>query len=265
MANCDYRQLIDDTLLDAAFGNFHGAAPFDHCVVDGFLRTQALPELEAEFPAYDSERWFRYKNAIEDKKTLNDWNAFPPATYRFFSLLNAPQFVERLSELVGVRLYSDNGLHGGGWHVHGTGGNLNPHLDYSLHPKLSVQRKLNIIVYLSRELRQEHGGHLGLWEADPLEERPGRLVHEIEPKFNRAAIFDTTQQSWHGLSRPLIQPEGVLRKSLAIYYLCDPPEDVDRRGRALFAPRENQLGDPRVEDLIRLRSDIRTSSKVYQQ
>jgi hypothetical protein len=165
--------------------------------------------------------------------------------------------------LAGAKLYSDQGLHGGGWHIHGTGGNLNPHLDYSIHPKLGLQRKLNVIVYVSSGLETRHGGHLGLWEHDPATNRPGKLVREIEPKFRRAVIFDTSQNSWHGMSRGLTQPEGIYRKSLATYFLCEPAKDSDPRGRALFAPREEQKGDAGIEDLIKARSGVASSEKVY--
>jgi Rps23 Pro-64 3,4-dihydroxylase Tpa1-like proline 4-hydroxylase len=246
-----------------AFETFHNAAPFNYCVVDNFITPEYLPRLESEFLDFNSPRWFVYKNAIEDKKALNDWNAFPAATYQFFSYLNSPDFVAELGAMVKAPLQADNGLHGGGWHVHGTGGNLNPHLDYSIHPKAGLQRKINIIVYLSRELKPEHGGYLGLWDHDRKTARPGKLIHEVEPRFNRAIIFDTTQNSWHGMSRPLSQPEGIYRKSLAIYYLTEPPMDVDVRARALYAPREDQKGDTEVEALIRMRADVKQSTQVY--
>lgn len=115
--------------------------------------------------------------------------------------------------------------------MHGAGGSLNPHLDYSIHPKLPLQRKLNLIVYLSQDLKETHGGHFGLWTG---ENSPDTLVKEIAPKFNRAIIFDTTQNSWHGLSRECVAPDGIYRKSIAIYYLTDLPEHADTRSRALF-------------------------------
>jgi Rps23 Pro-64 3,4-dihydroxylase Tpa1-like proline 4-hydroxylase len=251
--------------LKHAFAHYHDARPFNHAVVDNFIAADVLQNLIAEFLPYDSPKWFYYKNAIEDKKALNDWNAFGPHTYRFLSYLNSPDFVEKLSQLIGVQLYADNGLHGGGWHSHGRGGNLNPHMDYSIHPKLGLQRRVNIIIYVSPQMQETHGGHLGLWEHDPQTGRPGKLVAEVAPQCNRALVFDTTQNSWHGISRPLDQPEGVFRNSFAVYYLCDPQENADPRGRALFAPREEQKNDDAIEELIRLRSGVTTSAKVYRQ
>jgi len=249
--------------LKRALNSFIGNTPFDHCVIDDFFDPEVAAQLSQEFLSYDSPRWFTYKNPIEDKKALNDWNAYPPLTYQVLALLQSPAVVGVIEEALGKKIYIDHGLHGGGWHIHGPGGNLNPHLDYSIHPKLRLQRMLNLIIYLSPEMRAEYGGHLGLWAHDEKTNHLGQLVSEIEPKFNRAILFNTMQNSWHGLSRPLTQPEGIYRKSLAIYYLCDPEKDANQRNRALFAPRESQKDDPRVAEIVRLRSDVTTSERVY--
>jgi len=211
-----------------SFENYK-ASPFDHCVIDNFLLD---PEtIEREFLDYDSEHWLEYNNIVQHKKLNCDWFLFPKNTYQLFAYLNSPDFVDKLSKLVGCKLYSDPGLQAGGWHMHGSGGSLNPHLDYSIHPKLPLQRKLNLIIYLSKDLKEEHGGHFGLWSGT---NTPDQLVKEVAPIFNRAVIFDTTQNSWHGLSRICSVPKGVYRKSIAIYYLTDLPEDADSRPRALF-------------------------------
>lgn len=241
---------------------YRSAHPFNHCVIDNFLNPEIAATVEDEFLDYSSEKWFCYKNALEEKKALNDWNSFPPCTYALFQELSSPSFISHLETIVGQKLYADPGLHGGGWHIHGPGGNLNPHLDYSLHPKLGLQRKLNIIIYVSRKMEDHHGGHFGLWSCDS-EGQPDRLVKEVAPQFNRAVIFDTTQNSWHGMSNALTQPEGIYRKSLAIYYLCDPGPNVDARSRALYAPREEQKGNSEIMDLIKRRSDSQHVSSTY--
>jgi len=243
--------------------NFVGCDPFDHCVIDGFFEEEAARALAEEFPAYDSEDWYFYNNAIEHKKALNNWEKFPRATYQAFTMLQSPAVTELLEAALGQAIYVDHGLNGGGWHIHGTGGNLNPHLDYSIHPKMALERVLNIIVYVSPDLKPEHGGHLGLWAHDEAKSAPGELIKEIEPRFNRAIIFNTTQNSWHGMSRMLDVPAGVYRKSLALYYMRDPADGADQRGRALFAPRAEQAGDEGVLQTIRLRSNVATSSNVY--
>ena len=107
------------------------------------------------------------------------------------------------------------------------------------------------------------GGSLGLWSQHKEKIAPGDLVQTIEPFFNRAVLFDTTQNSWHGLPEPINCPEGVCRNSLAVYYLCKPRHNVDVRGRALFAPTKEQENDPEILELIKKRSSVQTSSQVY--
>ena len=80
------------------------------------------------------------------------------------------------------------------------------------------------------------------------------MVKTIEPKFNRAILFDTTQDSWHGLPNPLTCPEGKYRKSLAVYYLTDVDENTEERYRALFVPTNEQLNDIEIVKLCKERS-----------
>lgn len=254
---------IDSKACEAAMNEFDGNLPFDHCVIDDFLVPGVAELVENEFLEYDDPKWHHYKNALEDKKALNDWNSFPLTTYQVFGDLMSDEFVDIIRKKLRIPIYVDHGLHGGGWHIHGSGGNLNPHLDYSIHPKMGLLRKLNIIIYVSSTLRSEHGGHLGLWSHDVDGAKPAKLTKEIEPKFNRAVIFDTTQNSWHGMSRPLTQPDGIYRKSLAIYYLTVPSTGVDSRQRALFAPRDHQKDDQSVIDLIKMRADSANYHKAY--
>lgn len=242
---------------------FKNNDPFDHCVVDDFLTNEVIEKIEEEFLPYTDSRWYYYKNKLEDKKALNDWNVFPPMTYRLFNYLNSSRFIDILSAAVGVQLYSDTGLHGGGWHMHGPGGNLNPHLDYSLHPKTGLERKLNLIIYVSSALKENHGGNLGLWNQNNKELKPDNLIKSIAPKYNRAVIFDTTQNSWHGMCEPLTQPEGIYRKSLAVYYLIDPTPNTINRQKALFAARSDQEDDPAILELIKKRADNKLFNTVY--
>ena len=256
--------LIDLNNFKKAAKNFGKEGPFDHVIIDDFFKPEIADKLAQEFPDFESEAWHKYNNAIEVKKVCNNWNVFPELTYQAFAFFNSPEFLALLEKEVvpGTKLYSDAGLNGGGWHIHRRGGKLNTHLDYSLHPKLGKQRKLNIIVYMNPNWKEQWGGSLGLWGNESADE-PGDLVRSVWSKFNRAVIFDTTQNSWHGLPDPLVCPEDEYRKSMAAYFLCDPPENVDRRGKALFAPTEQQKGNAEVLDLIRKRSSVATAAEVY--
>lgn len=242
---------------------FQRADPFPFLAIDDFLDIELAQKVAQDFPDMNNDRLFVYKNPLEDKVALNDWNAFPPTTYQLLQYLNSDVVVKALSELIGVKLVADNGLHGGGWHMHSSGGRLNPHLDYSIHPKIGLQRKINLIIYFSEDWQDEWGGHLGLWSHDPQKNGPGQLMQELAPSFNRAIIFDTTRQSWHGISRELNCPKGKSRRSLAVYYLCEPEEDAPGHQRALYAPTKEQEGDKEVLQIIKDRVDAMKYKDVY--
>ena len=256
--------MINENILQKQTHNWQNAKPFPHIIVDDFLDKDLAKKLEKEFPDFEEKIWHEYGNPLEVKKVCNNWNSFPKLTYQLFLYLNSQSFVNKLSTFLFNKkiLYSDPGLNGGGWHIHKKGGKLNTHLDYSLHPKLNLQRKLNIIIYLNTNWKSEWGGNLGFWGNENAT-KPGKLIKKIEPKFNRAAIFDTTCNSWHGLTEPLTCPETEFRKSLAVYYLISPPPNVDKRGKVLFAPTEDQKNDKFILDLIKKRSNIETAKNVY--
>lgn len=257
------RSFIDFDALEAAVQSFKDNRPFDHCIIDNFFDPSVAKQLADEFMDYEDDRWYHYSSAIEEKKATNNWNCFPALTYQVFQELIGNRLVSIIENLLSEDVFVDHGLHGGGWHIHSTGGNLNPHVDYSVHPKMRKLRKLNIIIYLSYDLLEEHGGHLGFWSHNDKQNSPAELIKEIQPKFNRAVLFDTTQNSWHGMSRELTQPRGIYRKSIAVYYLIHQKNDTDPRERALFAPRIDQISNEDVVELIKIRADTENFHKGY--
>jgi Rps23 Pro-64 3,4-dihydroxylase Tpa1-like proline 4-hydroxylase len=242
---------------------FETAAPFPHVVIDEFFEPALAEALEADIPPLDDPTWMHYSNPVEEKRAINHWDRFPALTYRTFAYLNSG-FLDPLRALTGLKpLASDAGLNGGGWHLHGRGGKLNVHLDYSIHPKLGLERRLNLIVYLTKGWDPAWGGALGLWTPEANGEQPKALAKSVDCLFNRAVIFDTGKNSWHGLPNPITCPADVYRKSMAVYYLTPAREDAAGRGKALFAPHGEQKKDRRVLDLIRRRSDVRSAPKTY--
>ena len=256
-------KIINIRNLKKNLKSFLNNKPFNHCVIDNFFELKIAKKLEKEFPNYESNIWQGYNNQIEVKKVCNNWNLFPNTTYKVVTYLNSEKFISILNAVISKKkFYPDIGLNGGGWHIHKQGGKLNTHLDYSIHPKLNLQRKLNLIVYLNSKWQKSWGGDLGLWD-NKSSKSPGKLIKSVAPIFNRAILFDTTQNSWHGLPEPLTCPPNQFRKSLAIYYLCKKSKKISNRGKALFSPTEKQKGNKSIIKLIKLRSSIKYAHKVY--
>lgn len=244
-----------DISWNKIWGLYHSAKPFNHVVIDNFFLPEIADKLSEEFPDYNDPSVSEHISCLENKKTNNQWNKFPPCTYRTFFEFGKESFLKNIRDLTSCKdLVFDYGLHGGGWHMHTRGGNNNVHLDYNIHPKTGLQRKVNIIVYLTKDWKKEWGGGLELWSHDFETNQPKACEKVVDNIFNRAIIFDTTQNSWHGLPNQINCPEGVIRKSLAAYYLQPAPAITENRGRALFSPREDQKNDSQVYELIKQRS-----------
>ena len=178
--------------------------------------------------------------------------------------MNTPEFIEKIKRITGIpNLVADYGMHGGGWHVSKNGGKLNMHKDYSIHPKLGMERRINLIIYMTPNWNKNWNGGLELWSHDSEKNLPKECVTKIENLFNRAVIFDTADNSWHGLPKEIECPEGVYRKSLAIYYVSEARECAESNDRAHFAPYKEQANDQNVLDLIEKRSSTKTSGSDY--
>jgi Rps23 Pro-64 3,4-dihydroxylase Tpa1-like proline 4-hydroxylase len=253
---------ISEFSFQNSISDWVDSKPFSHLVIDDFLIENFAAEVAQEFPLYDDPSWKIYNNPLEIKKLQNHWDKFGINTYRLLSYLNSREFISKLECLTNCELFADIGLNGGGLHSHKKGGKLNTHLDYSIHPKLGLERRLNLILYITPDWREEWGGSLGLWSSDEAG-NIDKLIKSIWPKFNRAVLFDTSQNSWHGLPAPIECPEGTTRNSIAVYYLCVPRETASKRGKALFTPYEEQKIDPEILELIKARSESLTANKVY--
>ena len=85
------RDYINLKNLGKSMRTFYKKSPFPYAVIDNFFKPSIANKLEKEFPKYKDKRLHEYKNYCEVKKTSNNWNFFPPLTYKVFSLLNSNQ------------------------------------------------------------------------------------------------------------------------------------------------------------------------------
>lgn len=92
---------------------------------------------------------------------------------------------------------------GAGIHYHANGGKLDLHLDYGIHPISRMERRLNIILYLNHDWKDEYGGHLELWSYD--EKGMNVLLVEIMQSTSSPLIFQcpsSTTLCFHAIGKP---------------------------------------------------------------
>ncbi len=215
---------------------FRAAQPFPHVVIDDFLPEWVVEGLLDEFPSPDARQWNRYDGATEVKLELTRNVAVGPFTRAVLAQFASAEVVDFLQHLTGIAgLVPDPHLVGGGLHQIERGGYLAVHADFNQHPELRLDRRLNVLVYLNRQWREEYGGHLELWDR--------RMQHadvRVLPVANRCVVFATSSFSYHGHPDPLTCPEGWTRKSIAFYYYSNgrPPGEISATAHStLFRAR----------------------------
>jgi 2OG-Fe(II) oxygenase superfamily len=194
---------------------FQNAPAYPHIVIDNFLLPDAAKSAMKEFPKLEPEQWNNYIHINERKFSNTEPSTWGPTLQRILEELNSSRFVDFVGTLLGAdHLIPDTSLEGGGLHQSTRGGFLNVHADFTVHPHhRNWQRRANLILYLNEEWRPEWGGGLELWNGDMKE-----CVDSVLPIANRALIFSTGATSFHGHPDPLTCPDGMSRRSLALYY-----------------------------------------------
>jgi 2OG-Fe(II) oxygenase superfamily len=190
-------------------------APIPHIFLSDLLESRVAREIADEFPNPNSAAWTQYLHHNENKFGLAKRECFPRQIGAVVDELNSPEFVRWLSALTGIPgLTADPMLEGGGLHQAVRGGFLNLHTDFSHHHYYKHwRRRVNLILYLNESWREEWLGLIELWDRGI-----HHCVAKYPPQLNQALIFNTDDHSFHGFPEPLQCPEGVSRKSLALYY-----------------------------------------------
>ncbi len=222
---------------------FASAEPYPHVVIDDFFDPDLLWRVLAEFPKPGDVEWQQHHNRREVKLATNSERHFPPLTKHLLYHLNSGVFLNFLTEVTGIpNLMPDPHFEGGGMHQIVRGGMLAVHADFNRHPRFELDRRLNAIIYLNPNWRQEYGGSLELWDA----EMTGCKT-KIAPLFNRLMIFATRADTFHGHPDPLTCPEGMTRKSLALYYYTNgrPAEETTEKHLSIWRARPGEnIADP---------------------
>jgi hypothetical protein len=194
------------------------ARPFPHAVIDGLVPDDVIDGLIAEFPGLNDAAWTRYDDRHQRKLQGHRRELHGPFTRQIIDEFMSAEFLAFLETLTGIdRLITDPAMLGGGLHQTGPGGFLNIHTDQTFEPRLRLERRVNMILYLNRDWSPSYGGDLELWDADRRS-----CVTTIAPLAGRVVVFNTDMPSWHGHPHPLDCPIGTTRRSVALYYFTSP-------------------------------------------
>ena len=226
--------------------NYLTAKPFPNIALNNFFNNDFLNTILNEFPdlaKLHGSQNYNVKNEI--KLSNKNYDKFPTTIKSFIDFLNSDTFLSFLQNITSIKekLIADPKLEGGGLHEIKKGGVLKIHTDFNRHPTLNLDRRINVLIYLNKNWKENYGGYLEFWNKNM-----SKCEKKILPSFNTLAIFSTTDFSNHGHPDPLNCPKEISRKSIALYYFSSgrPKEEileVHKKNRTYFKSRINVKND----------------------
>lgn len=185
---------------------YKNTKPFPHVVIRNAFSEEILNKALKEFEISEGVSF----DKKFEKKLASKGESFGDSTTRLLRFLNSEPFINFLEKTTSIKnLIPDPHFEGGGLHEIKRGGFLGIHKDFNKHKRTGLDRRLNVLIYLNKNWKEEWGGHLEFW---------GKTCEKkILPEFNTMVIF-STPNAYHGHPKPLNCPEEESRKSLALYY-----------------------------------------------
>jgi hypothetical protein len=213
---------------------YQSGQPYNHICIDNFLPEQVLRRVQADLQYLgEGNDSVTFERAQENLKSQYNPDRLPRFSRELFHALNSRPFLLFLEEMTGIKgLIPDPYFIGAGIHRVGSGGHLDIHADFNLHKQMSVERRLNVLIYLNDDWREEWGGSFEIWENDM-----SAKVKSFVPLFNRMCCFSTGSNTFHGNPEKVNHPNGEPRQSIALYYYTATWDPSRKSHSTIFKPR----------------------------
>lgn len=240
--------------------------PYPHIYIDNILDTTFAKNLQSELLNTPLEQFDRYDNPFEQKYTLRNKNKYTPLLQELFNELESPDFVDKLSNIIGYKLLLDNEKNFNGVHIYKPGDKLDIHVDAGIHPFTKFKKQVTVGIYLSSNWKDTYGCDLEIWKGSNASEEQPKLIEcvsKISPLFNRMIIFTNTDDSWHGNPERACGPDDARRIFITISYLSNNISFNNKRQKAYFIARPNDINDIDKDKLRDLRCDPEKFKDIY--
>jgi Rps23 Pro-64 3,4-dihydroxylase Tpa1-like proline 4-hydroxylase len=239
----DPKSLTLDTATAKSIGaqfaeKYQSGKPYHHICIDNFLPMEVIEKVRADLVEMP-EPVTSFDAAQERLKSQYNPDRLPDYSRHLFQAFNSRAFILFLEEMTGIKgLIPDPYFIGAGIHKTLTGGHLDIHADFNLHKQMQVERRLNVLIYLNPEWKEEYGGSFEVWEKDM-----SRKVASFAPTENRMCCFSTGSDTFHGNPEPVNHPDGHPRQSIALYYYTATWDPTRKSHTTLFQPRPGSVDE----------------------
>lgn len=204
-----------EELASAYRNNYINSDPFPSIHFRNFFNEDILKGVLEEYEDLENNAPLKFKSPNQIKLASKGENNFGPKTRAFVHFLNSEPFLQFLQNISQIEetLIPDPYLEGGGFFKIKYGGYVKIHAELNKHRFSKLDKRLNAVIYLNQNWKEEYGGHHELWNKDV-----SFCLKKVMPEFNTLVIFSTTDDSYHGSPNPLQCPPDFSNKSLSLFY-----------------------------------------------
>ena len=165
--------MIANESLEQLSQGYKETHPFNHIVIDNFIKPEYLEKILEEVKNLDSKNAY-YK--VTSKPNKLEYNKFAfnvnmgPTVDALFKELVSDTFVNYIEQLTNIKniIRNDLSLKGAGVHRIHKDGYLAIHTDFNTynHDSLGkIDRRINILIYLNPDWEEAYKGHLWLCDS----------------------------------------------------------------------------------------------------
>lgn len=231
--------------------SYQGKSPYDYGCFDNFLPEEVVKRVREEalqLGSKDPEN----DSGNEKLKTSFKPDIMPTYSRAVFHALSSRAFIQFLEQMSGIKgLIPDPYYMGGGIHRSETGGFLSIHADFDHHSIMDLERRMNVLIYLNPDWKEEYGGAFEIWTDDM-----SKKVDSFAPVMNRMCCFSTGRDTMHGNPEPVNHPDGDPRLSIALYYYTATWAEGRTSQSTVFKQRPGSEDAKSNEAMMRVVRDI---------
>ena len=137
---------------------YQSRAPYHYTCIDDFLPLEVLNRVREEALSMGTKT-AENESGNERLKTSFNPDRMPAYSKAVFHALNSRPFIQFLEKMSGINgLIPDPYYLGGGIHRTNTTGFLDIHADFNHHSIMNLERRLNLLIYLNPNWKEEYGG-----------------------------------------------------------------------------------------------------------
>jgi len=204
--------------------------PIPFTVIDDFLPVEIYDEILKDIGKINQDNFTTFENSNSRRFECRDFKS----SYLIKTLSNCFQsskFIYWIEQITGInKLIPDPHLRGAGFVRILSDEKLGLHTDFNWNDQLNLNRKINLILYLTPNWKKEWNGDLEFWNKDGSD-----CQIKIEPRQNRLVFWNYETWLIHGHSETLKTPPHIGRDSLINFYYSSNAtwEETPRRSKFL--------------------------------